>query len=250
MKNKITIITLGCALLGADLAHAALYSSDVDFGRGVNGTNDVTAAGWEGLYGRTDAPAQNATASTDGGTYRIGLLKGTNTIVTNYLYFQKFNGIDNMDFFAHTNQAAGQSTFTSFAPDDYSAGLTATWTKFGDNYAGFYVSVLVDGTWHASTTSISGALANPVFDFLNSDWVDVLDSTSAPLSLATTTTDSATLFGGKTIDGFGYYVDNLVGINTGGRTLRIDNISIDGVPEPSAALLSLLGAELFLRRKR
>ncbi len=150
-----------------------------------------------------------------------------------------------MDYFAHTTTGMSGSSFQSFDPSLYSEGLTATWLKqSGDSYGSYAVTVLVAGNWYASLANVGG-VANPVFDFLTASWVTVSDSPSAPLARGTTSVTSATLFSGETIDGFGYFVTNL-----GTRILRIDNIVIEGVPEPSTALLGLCGTALLLRRRQ
>lgn len=250
MKNYFIFAAIGSAFAASSLSHAAsiLYSSDVDFGKGTNGGgNLISVAGWAGVYGKAEAPAVNTTdapfASTSG-DYHIGLQDADNGTVDEYIYFRINSGGDgDMDFFAHTSSG---STFTSFAPDDYSAGLTATWQKnSGDSFGNYAVSVLVNGTWYAADSTSGNSAGFPVFDLLTAGWLDISDSPSGPLELGGTAVSSATLFSGETIDGFGFFATDL----GAGRVVRLDNIVIEGVPEPSTGLLGLFGALVLLRRR-
>lgn len=237
MKNLALFSTLFIWSAAAPAKADILYSSNDDFDNVTGSTgNLVSVAGWASVYGNA---ATNATAATPSGTYKSGVFDGSNSGLNDYLYFQKDGGLGaevGMDFFAHTSTG---STFTPFAPDDYTAGLTASWLRNGNNADGYYVTVEVAGAWYASTTDM-GTAASPTFDFLSTSWREVFGDVGTPLTLSGATTSSAALFAGQDITGVGFFVDDLI-VSSGNTTLRLDNIAIVGVPEPSAALLGLLG---------
>lgn len=249
--NSTPKLLLSFSILGVGLAHSAttLYSSNSDFTGGNNGVNNVSVVNWVAVYGRTESPAQNTTGavSTSANQYKAGYNKGSNGSLTDYVYLQKNGGDTDMDYFLHTGSG---SSLTSFAPDDYSDGLTASWIKSGETFDNGFASVLVNGTWYSSTTDF-GDGENPTFDFLVGSWNVINDDSGSPLSIGGTATTSAALFAGETIDGFGFYIENFTGSASGNKTVRFDNIVIEGVPELSRALLGLtgLGALLLLRRR-
>jgi hypothetical protein len=167
--------------------------------------------------------------------------------LNDYLFFQNANTTSTtMDYFAHT--AAG-SNFVAFAPQNYTA-LTASWLTSRDGFAsggGYYVAVQVaGGAWYSSTTNAANqtALGSVWIDLLASEWVTITEDpdmgnsgADGSLLRGTTPITYATLFsGGQQITGVGFYVDDLTGVSSGQRNVRIDNFTIqDVIPEPSTA---------------
>lgn len=112
--------------------------------------------------------------------------------------------------------------------------------------------------WYATSTVYSNAtsyadaaafVASPDLKTFNftldaAAWRDFTLTPTVGMSLGSVLTANLT---SNTIDGIGFYV-----IHTGATTstLRIDNLMVEGVPEPSSALVASLGALGLLRRRR
>ncbi|SKA86162.1 PEP-CTERM protein-sorting domain-containing protein [Prosthecobacter debontii] len=184
-----------------------------------------------------------------------------------YLYAQNSTangGTTTVDYFLFTTSTTatlGASAFTGLVPADYSA-FSASWQQnTGGTMTGmsYYLTVQVDGAWYATPSGgVDGPGANQYqVDLLNASWyaVSFTQGTSMSLDTGASTISSSTLFGpGEAITGLGFYVKNFPGANTTGsdfRTIRFDNLTITGTPEPSRAmLLGLALTGLVLRRRR
>ncbi|MGE9269007.1 MAG: hypothetical protein ACQKBY_13010 [Verrucomicrobiales bacterium] len=232
----------------------SLYHSDSDFASLSSAGHELSEIGWEGFIGHDEGAGFDMAATTTGFQNRSGYFVGStgsgSSAVQNYLYFQKTSsGIEEMDIFSRT--AAG-SAFTSFDASLYSTGLTLSWVENANGFSGqesYHFAVEVAGTWYA-TQNIDGASTAHSIDLNAQNWVEITANVGAPMGLGATTSDSASLFALGDITGIGFYVNRMSVSTSGNRTVRLDNIEITGVPEPSTAVLGLGGLFLTLRRKR
>lgn len=211
----------------------------------------------------------NVTGTAYGGT---GITNGTTSPTGEnpnpYLYAQNntpSGATTTVDYFLFTTTDTanlGASAFTGLVPADYSA-FSASWQQnTGGTMTGmsYYLTVQVDGAWYATPSGVvDGPAANQYqVDLLSASWytVDFTQGTSMSLDTGASTISSSTLFGpGEAITGLGFYVKNLPGANpspaTDYRTIRFDNLTITGAPEPSRVmLLGLAFAGLALQRRR
>ena len=226
---------------------AVLYSENFNSlgGAGVQ----AMSFSWTGSYGTS---ASNSATIHNSGDHRAGMVKGGNTTssvtVTDYLFAQNVaNAPSGMEYFLRTTGV------TAFAPNDYTS-LTATWNRNGNTVAGHYLTVQVGGNWYVSQTAYTttgpgqGITPTPL-NLLTTAWRNLVDGAS--LEIGSTTSTYADLFGsGAQITGVGFFIENLAA-GTSAQTIRIDDIVIDGIPEPSGTMLSILGlATLLSRRKR
>ncbi len=163
------------------------------------------------------------------------------------------------DYFFLTNTATvSAAAFSSLVPSNYDA-VNATWYQnTGGGMAGMssYFAVQVEGKWYAST--IGTATANLyTLNLLTATWrlINFTAGTSMSFDPAVAGTLGSTLFDGETITGLGFYVKNLPGASPSPavdyRTIRFEDLTISGVPEPSrAVLLGLALGCIVLRRRR
>ena len=235
----------------ATLSMGAIVYSE-SFTTDDTGVQPIGAKGWEGK--RSTAPAVVGDppgiidTSHNNGAYRAGTVGGTNGSLDDYLFAQTQNGTVKEDFFLYTT-----TTVTAFKPSDYT-NLTATWNRNGDAVDAYHFAVKVGSTWYASdssyTNSAAGQGATAAFNLLTATWKNVL--TDGTLQIGTQSETYSSLFaGGAEISGIGFYIDGLSVNSTANRTIRLDNIVIESIPEPSGAMISLLGlTALAGRRKR
>ncbi|MGE9269006.1 MAG: PEP-CTERM sorting domain-containing protein [Verrucomicrobiales bacterium] len=255
-KTLMASSALGLGLTLSSPGMVTLYDSFEDFNNGTGSTgNNITVAGWEGYFGHAGTTPVNRTVLTPSGlptTHRGGLFDGTNsssgTSVNDYIYFQSANSADGgdsaMNYFAHTSTG---SVFTAFDASDYATDLTANWVQGRSGSTSDYrLAVQVGGTWYANDSDIGGGNGSRTFDLNGQDWVEITSVSGSPLSLGGTSTDSATLFGLGDVTGVGFYAAQ----HGTGVTLRIDNFTLTGVPEPSALFLSLGALGAFFIRQR
>jgi len=266
MKALIPLSISLLSLSASTAFSAVLYSSNTDFTVAADSNLSPTGVRWNGIAGRNKSGSNfysivetTGTPANNGTSRKAGVRNGVVDALEDYLFFENTDaGSADIDYFVST---ATGSTFASFAPQDYTS-LTASWLvsrSTSTTQAGYYVTVQVGGIWYSSTTNAASSETGGVatVNLLTSSWVTIninpTAGTSGSLGRGTTTSTYANLFGaGQSITGFGFYVDDLSVSSTASRTLRIDNITIDGViPEPSVALSGLLGTRfLFLRRRR
>lgn len=183
--------------------------------------------------------------------------------ISNYMYAQNNtpNGATSpADYFFFTNTATiGASAFSSLLPSNYDA-FNATWHQnTGGGMAGMssYFTVQVDGAWYASAIGTAGAGNLYTLNLLTATWLPISFTAGTSMSLDTSATGTlgSSLFGGETITGLGFYVKNLPGASPSPavdyRTVRFEDLTISGVPEPSrAVLLGLALGCMALRRRR
>lgn len=228
---------------------AVIYSESFD--TEAAGVQAISAKGWEGKRSTPPAVVGDPPGITDtihnSGTYRAGTVGGANGALDDYLFAQTQNGTVKEDFFLYTT-----TTVTAVKPSDYTA-MTATWSRNGDAVDAYHLTVKVGTNWYASdasyTTSAAGQGVTPAFNLLTATWKNVM--TDGTLQIGTQSETYSTLFaGGAEISGIGFYIDGLSVNSSANRTIRLDNIVIDAVPEPSAAALSILGLTALTGRRR
>lgn len=228
---------------------AVIYSESFD--TDASGVQPISAKDWEGKRSTAPAVVGDPPGITDtihnSGTYRAGTVGGVSGSLDDYLFAQTQNGTVKEDYFLYTT-----TTVTTFKPSDYTS-LTATWSRNGDAVDAYHLTVKVGNNWYASdasyTTSAAGQGATPAFNLLTATWKNVL--TDGTLQIGTESETYSSLFaGGAAISGIGFYIDGLSVNSSANRTIRLDNIVIDAVPEPSAALLSILGLTALVRRRK
>lgn len=227
---------------------AVIYSESFD--TDATGVHSIGAKGWEGKRSTPPAMVGDPPGITDtshnNGIYRAGTVGGANGSLDDYLFAQTQNGTVKEDFLLYT------TTLTSFAPSNYTS-LTATWSRNGDAVDAYHLAVKVGNDWYVSQTSYltsaPGQGGTPALNLLTTSWSNVL--TTGTLQIGTETSTYSSLFGsGAEISGIGFYIDGLSVNSSANRTIRLDNIMIDGVPEPSAAALSILGLTALIGRRR
>lgn len=235
---------------GASVSTGAVIYSE-SFTTDLAGVQSISAENWAGRQSNSGSAIDVVHNS---GAYRAGTVGGGNSgppAVDDYLFAQTQSTTTAVDFFLYTSSAI--SAFPSFAPNNYTA-LTATWNRNGDAVAGLHLTVQVGGNWYVSqsnyNSTIPGQGVTPAFNLLTSTWWNLVNG--ATLEIGSTTSTYSDLFGtGAQITGVGFFIDNLAVSGSSNRTIRLDDIVIDGVPEPSAAALSILGLlALTGRRKR
>lgn len=241
---------------------ATLYQQNFETGTDSNPVpgspnSPLSLVAWDGYTGNgssiTNDTPDNSSAS------RIGALRGSggpngSTVGENaYIFAQNgTTATTGTDFFFFTSTAVTGSTFSAFTPANFTS-LTATWARNATNFSsgGYHFSVLVDGQWYATTSNHRLAGNVPPINLLSLSWQPV--TTSGSLSMGTgTALTSNDLFGtGLSVTGVGFYVDDLPVPTSSTITLRIDDLLIEGVPEPSTSLLGLIGfSALAFRRKK
>lgn len=256
MKTSRSFLIPLLAVCSSTCFGAVIYQETFNLGVSNNSWYQLDRLGWTGTVG----DAESATDVTSDPMANAGNHLGfhgssPSANINNYLVFQKTNaGTTSQDAFARTTTvsfASGlQGGATSINPLDYSS-LTASWNRTGEGFsseAGYYFTVEISGTWYGSlvSPSLGDVLSHNI---LTATWHEI---TSTSSSLNISTTDAGDIFSsGDPITGIGFYIDNLTA-TTGNRTLRIDNLVIEGtlVPEPSSAVLLSLVAFAGLRRTR
>lgn len=244
---------LGCAL---PISAATLFTENF-----TGETIGQSSGTWRGFNSTSIAgPAYGGVGITTGAT------APTAETGNPYLYAQNntpSGATTTVDYFLYTTSATSSAgLFTGLVPADYSE-FTASWQQnTGGTMTGmsYYFAVQVDGAWYATGSGTADVPAQNLYsiDLLASSWyaVSLLPGTSMALDTGATPVSSGTLFGpGETITGLGFYVKNLPGASPSPavdyRTIRFDNLTIAGAPEPSrACLLALSLGLVFLRRRR
>lgn len=244
------LLCLGLLAASASAHAATLFFEDFNsdaLNTTWRGYNTFTVAGTP--YGSMGFTAGSTNSPTEG--------------TSNYLYAQNNtpNGATSQaDYFFFTNTATiGASAFSSLVPSNYEA-FNATWYQgTGGGMAGMtsYFTVQVDGAWYASSIGTAGAGNLYTLNLLTATWrpISFTAGTSMSFDPAGEGTVGSSLFSGKTIAGLGYYVKDLPGANSGPsndyRTVRFEDLTIAGVPEPSrTVLLGFALGCMVLRRRR
>lgn len=249
--NPFRVLPAILAVVACQSAAAAVVYSENFNSLGGTGVQEMSFS-WSGSYG--DSSSINPTIHNSG-LHRAGTVKGENTtssiLLTDYLFAQNSATATAPGFVDYFLRTTG---VTAFAPNDYTA-LTATWNRNGNTVAGHNFTVLVGSTWyvaqtaHTYTTSGAGQGAAPALNLLTASWRSL--SATSNLEVNADSFTYSDLFGaGQQISGVGFFIDDLaVSTSTGARTIRIDDIAINGVPEPSTALAALLGMAGFAFRR-
>lgn len=256
--GRLTVFVLSAVMFSATLPvqAATLFSETFD-----GETIGQSTGTWRGYN------SMNISGGTYGG---VGITTGTTapTGATGnpYLYAQNntpSGATTTVDYFLFTTTAtAGAGLFSSLIPADFSEFKAGWQQNTGGTMTGmsYCLAVLVDDVWYATPSAVSDASGTNLYslDFNSAAWYEVsyVAGGSMSLSLEGSGTTAQDLFGsGESIDGIGFYVKSLPGANpspaTDYRTIRFDNLTVTGVPEPGrAALLGFALVSFMLRRRR
>jgi hypothetical protein len=229
------LFTLGVAATSAE--GAIVYG----FGHSSEWNAPLNGIGWNGYYG-SDATAVGHTGEGN----RSGSASGVGPDSTKgYLY--SATETQGMTFALYSNDFA-----SAFNADSFS------W-KMGNNST-VTVQVLIKqgGSWYVSTDLKSTANIGSAATFAASPEQESLTFSLGAANWRNFTFDPGLAMGVGTaltedlpsnaIDAVGFYVTH-GGVST--TTMRLDDLAINGVPEPTSALLAGLGvAVVSLRRRR
>lgn len=192
--------------------------------------------------------------------YQLTALSGTFSYGrTNWNAYGEFGGNGNIDNVAdksaveallsdgYTPLSSGQTGMKNGIYSGYpSTGLHTIEFDFGGGSSNYILNSLtfLSSRSYSSDTSITLEYA-----LANSGWLVAASTTSGALGITNGTANNYTLnFGGVTADSFRITLN-------GGDQVSIHEISVDGsmvavAPEPSAAMLGLIGIPFLWRRRR
>lgn len=234
------ILPAVCALPHA--SGAIVYTET--FANATGGNALPPVFGWAGYLGANAATVADASSNDRAGS---SSLDGPGA-AAGYLF--SANGIT-------TNAAFALVENAPFTPVNAN---TISW-QMGNSAATISVRLLVKqgSSWYASSTTYTTAGGFTQATFASAPEVKTLAFSLTAANWLNFTLDpgNAMALGGtiasnlasNQIDGIGFYVVHAGGPTT---TMRLDNLSVDGVPEPSAPLLTGLSglALLALRRRK
>lgn len=203
--------------------------------------------------GLTGYAGPTATLITSGGVGSIYIPAGTGNPGGDGPGFLAFNQLANNNYVAYQ---------TGLSINPASGPLSISWQQLasvgGSGLGTTRLMLQIGGAWVASNQTFTAAegdlptFGNPSnagiygqnlnFSLTGSAWRDVTITPGTTLSLAGSTrgTDLS-----GTITGIGFYY-----VATGSVSMRMDDLTVNQIPEPSAALLGLAGAGLMAVRRR
>ncbi len=257
MKNPLQLSVFALPLLvstpsagAATVYTASSFTNSLGGGTGHN----ISNINWTADFGTSSSITSGVPGS---GNYRMGVFDGISAsasgfTVEDYIYVQKWGVTNGVTL--DTDAMLRTTSLTPFAPSAYTS-LTASWHRNGNSAASIRFMIQTGGIWYVADTPTNGTGNGTVsfpalsFDLLASNWTTL----GTNVSIGDTSGISySTLFGaGQTITGVGLYIDNLeVNATDGLTTARFDNLTIEGVPEATTALLGMMGMPLLCLRRR
>lgn len=235
----------------SSVSHAAYVEAFPNAGAG-NISHGSVEIGWKSYYGSTAIDGSGNTTNGSNGGFVVSNLSsgyGAKTATTPGTY-----GLTYTTEVASLNVTSADITDFSFL------------ARNGSNSDRFRVVIALDVSgvtqWYASNTFFTTAggtwadgpeTKNLPFSTAAANWRALSFTAESALSLADSTLVSALPAG--TLVATGLFVsgnDNTAGTSGGANanTMRYDNFTVNFVPEPSSAMLGLLGATVTLTRRR
>lgn len=244
-RTQFLMKSLPLFLLAATLSSPAAVLYQEDFTHVGGGAEVATSTvGWVSYYTSTAEAIANPAAAP---RMAIGNQPGSDNLNPGYLFSQGAGT-------GTTHTYVGfENTAFSILPTDIS---TITFTQ-GNSATALATRLMVqqDGNWYATNATFgtiamdlpafrAGSAELETFNFVltASAWRAVTITPGIELSLATGTIAS-NLSSTAPITSIGFLTTSNSGIT------RIDEVKINGIPEPSSALLLGAGATLALRRR-
>lgn len=249
---KLPLLLGAITLLPLAAPAASIYFESFD---AVTSSTNVSLGtlGWNGYFGDS-ATIADALIS---GSNRAGLLSATSgpngSPANGYMFAQNTQGAGSVDYFLYTSTSVANSPWSALSASSLT-GLTANWKRNGNSFTsgGYYFAIQVGTAWYVSATS-HGTTAAPSLDLMAATWrpLDLQTGTGGHLQVGAGSSTFAGLFpGNEQINGIGFFIENLATSSSANNTIRLDDINVDAVPEPSSSL-GLLGVMIFLfLRKR
>jgi len=250
MKLPLLLGTL--ALLPLASPAASIYFEN--FNAVTTSTNvSLGTLGWNGYYGDSGSIADALTT----GSNRSGFLSATTgpngSPASGYMFAQNVQNAGSVDYFLYTSTSDSGSAWSSLSTSSLT-GLSINWKRNGNGFTsgGYYAAIQVGTTWYVSSTN-HGTGGTPSLDVMTATWrpLDLQTGAGGHLAIGAGSSTYAELFtNNDPINGFGFFIENLTTSTSGNITIRIDDVNVDAVPEPSASI-GLLGMVmlLFLRRR-
>lgn len=182
-----------------------------------------------------------------------------------YAYVQNAPGAAlTVDYFLFTSAVTDAAKFTTPIVPNQNSSLTASWIQnTGGDVTGmsYHFTVLVNNVWYATGNAYTGSGSRSLNLLSVDDWYAITFNPGVAMSLDTTgaSVSFQELFGAnQTISGLGFYINDLPGApitdppTSNHRTVRFDNLLIDGVavPEPIQPLLLAMSVMMTLLHRR
>lgn len=238
---------------------AIVFSQDFDH----YSSSSVSAftEGWDGYTGTSDSIAPS---THDTGSYWSGGASGSlgPNGAGGYLVAQnRSTATAGTDYFLFTTTTLNPTRFNAFSPAGYSSTLVTAKVNRSNAFSagnGIRLTVLVDGSWYVSDSVFTPAAGNGSssdmsFDLVTTAWknLDLVTGDDGHLAIGTIDSDFATLFSaGQQVSGIGLYIDDLPVNSAAARTVRIDDVTIETIPEPGSAALVIFSLVPLFRRRR
>lgn len=244
--------TLGAAIVAlSSVSHAAYVENFPNTGMG-NISHGNVAIGWEAYYGSTATNGSGNTGNGGNGGFVVSNLSsgyGAKTATTPGTY-----GLTYSTELATLNVTTADITDFSFlarnssASDRFRVVIGVDVSGITHWYASNSFFTTADGIWSGPESK------NLPFNAAGANWRALTFIAGSELSLSDSTLPSAVPNGMLVAAGLFVSGNNNTAGTSGGanaNTMRYDNFTVNFVPEPSSALLSLLGATaMFTRRRR
>lgn len=233
--KKLNPLILATAAFATTAQAATVYTANFD---GAGGGSALSVADWDYAFSTSGTAGDNTVAGASGSS-------GANR---KYTAFAGYIG-----YYFGAAETARQNPVFTYAEDltayDYTDINSITFDLRNSILnANLRVGLNIDGAWYISASSYNNTTVNVVSSFNIDPFVDTTWNTfNFTLGSSMTIGSSTTLPSTGTIQGIGLYDPASVGTE---RITRISNVTIDAIPEPSAAFLGGLGLLYLLRRRR
>ncbi len=237
MKTKLIIPALMAT--AAMSSHAAVLYSEA-FPNSGNANVATSSVSWTGYLGSSAAATSDPQASprwaiagangpdqTRGYLFKDTASSGIGAAVENNAFSILPANITNFTYLAGNSTATASTSFIVQQSGNWFVSTT-NFTTAAQSLANYN-----------SSTASTAELKTLNFNTLSTSWNALTINPGVELSVGAATALSPT----APITSIGIFAN-------GGGTMRMDDITINGVPEPTTALLSALGGLALLRRRR